>query len=378
MTRKHLHIIVFDIPYPADYGGVIDVFYQIRALYRAGIKIHLHCFQYGGRIPHRELDKYCVSVKYYKRRIGILSFLSKTPYIIRSRRSRKLERRLLRNNFPILCQGIHTCGIVLNPFFENRRIFMRATNVEHDYYSALAETEKNPFKRFYFRSEAGKLQNWEKNLSGVKGIITVSDEDNKYFSKVFSDKKVVRVFGFNAMDDIESSTGKGRFALFHANLSIAENNVTAEFIISKVAPLTNFPIVIAGKSPSTDLLQRAATQKNVEIIANPSEFKMQNLIMDAHIHLMITFQPTGFKLKLITSLFNGRFVIANDEMLHGSGLDNCVVKANSAEEIMSAIHNLKERTFDKEEVLRRKNGIAKQYFNPFKAKQIIKMIYGDK
>jgi len=112
--NKHLNIISFDIPYPADYGGVIDVFYQIRALFRAGIKIHLHCFQYGGRIPHSELNKYCVSVRYYKRRFGLMSIFNKHPYIVESRVSRELEKYLLKNKFPILCQGIHTTGIILN------------------------------------------------------------------------------------------------------------------------------------------------------------------------------------------------------------------------------------------------------------------------
>ena len=28
----HLHIIAFNVPYPANYGGVIDVFYRIKAL----------------------------------------------------------------------------------------------------------------------------------------------------------------------------------------------------------------------------------------------------------------------------------------------------------------------------------------------------------
>ena len=378
MVRKHLHIIAFDIPYPADYGGVIDVFYQIRALFRAGIKIHLHCFQYGGRIPHKELNKYCISVKYYRRRVGILSFLSKNPYIIQSRRSGKLEKRLLRNNFPILCQGIHSCGMVLNPRFAKRNIFLRAANVEHDYYSALAKSEKNPLKRFYYKSEAGKLAKWEKNLNGVKGIFAVSNEDYNYFSKAFPEQKVIRVFGFNAMDDIDSSPGKGKYALFHANLSVAENIDIADFIISQVATITNYSFIIAGKSPSNDLLQKAASQKNVEIIANPSEFKMQNLITDAHIHLMLTFQSTGFKLKLITSLFNGRFVIANDEMLHGSGLDNCVIRANSAEEIMSAIHDLKAMDFDKKEIEKRKRGISDDYFNRVKAAKIIDVIYNKK
>jgi hypothetical protein len=47
---KHLHIISFNVPYPLIMAGVIDVFYRIKALHDAGVKIHLHCFQYGREV----------------------------------------------------------------------------------------------------------------------------------------------------------------------------------------------------------------------------------------------------------------------------------------------------------------------------------------
>ena len=70
---KHLHIVCLDIPYPADYGGVFDLFYKITALHKHGIKIHLHCFEYG-RGKQDELNKYCEEVNYYKRKAGLKGF----------------------------------------------------------------------------------------------------------------------------------------------------------------------------------------------------------------------------------------------------------------------------------------------------------------
>ena len=55
MPDLHLHIISFDIPWPANYGGVIDVFYKAKALSEKGVKVHLHCFQYG-RKPNPFLE----------------------------------------------------------------------------------------------------------------------------------------------------------------------------------------------------------------------------------------------------------------------------------------------------------------------------------
>ena len=44
---KHLHIISFTVPYPVNQGGVYDVFYKLQALQEQGVRIHLHCFDYG-------------------------------------------------------------------------------------------------------------------------------------------------------------------------------------------------------------------------------------------------------------------------------------------------------------------------------------------
>ena len=58
MKNKTLHIVSFNIPFPANYGGVIDVFYKIKALQNQGVNIILHAFEYG-RQQAPELEKYC-------------------------------------------------------------------------------------------------------------------------------------------------------------------------------------------------------------------------------------------------------------------------------------------------------------------------------
>lgn len=44
--ERYLNIIAFNIPWPANYGGIIDVYYKIKALHQCGVKIILHCFEY--------------------------------------------------------------------------------------------------------------------------------------------------------------------------------------------------------------------------------------------------------------------------------------------------------------------------------------------
>ena len=154
-----LHIISFDIPYPANYGGVIDVFYKVKALHEAGVKVHLHCYEYG-REHSAELNEYCESVHYYKRSTSKALLLHGLPYVVVSRRSEDLVDRLCEDKLPILFEGLHSCYLLGDNRLFGRKRLVRTHNVEHHYYQALAQAEENTFKRTYFQREAKKLEKY--------------------------------------------------------------------------------------------------------------------------------------------------------------------------------------------------------------------------
>lgn len=133
LPERHIHIISFDVPYPPNYGGVIDVFFKIRALHAKGIKVHLHSFQYG-REQAKVLNKYCFSVNYYARNVAKSLLFMKQPYIVISRNSENLIEELLKDDHPILFEGIHTCNFLNDERIADRIKIVRTHNIEHDYY----------------------------------------------------------------------------------------------------------------------------------------------------------------------------------------------------------------------------------------------------
>ena len=90
---KHLNIVAFDNPYPPTYGGVIDVYYKLKALANLGIKIHLH-FYAKEKGDSSELEKICEEVVIYNRSIGLFKHLSTSPYIVQSRTAKALKLNL--------------------------------------------------------------------------------------------------------------------------------------------------------------------------------------------------------------------------------------------------------------------------------------------
>lgn len=350
-ATTHLHIISFDIPYPANYGGVIDVFYKIKALSELNIKIILHCFEYGDRLPNEILLKYCEKVFYYPRKITPLStllFFDPKPFIVTTRIHKALKKNLLQDNFPILCEGLHTCGLIpkLAKTHQKRIFLLRMHNVEWKYYQDLANLEKHFFKKIFFRIESYKLRIWEKNIIYFfKTIFCISEIDKKYFNDKFpnmttqflppfhagTEGGVVANFSFK---DFENATTT---ILFHGKLSVSDNEKAAIFLIENIFKYVKNPCIIAGMNPSDDLLALVQKYKHIKIIANPTENDMNILLKTCSIHLLWTFQNAGMKLKLLNALGNAPFVVANSLMVAGTGLEKFCHICDNPESVLQTI-----------------------------------------
>lgn len=318
MAEQHLHIVSFDVPAPPDYGGVIDVFYKARALAELGVKVHLHCFQYG-RPKAKALERFCHKVYYYSRKLGKLQLFSNLPYVVVSRRSETLMDRLLKDDHPILFEGLHCCHHLGDPRLAGRRRLVRAHNVEHDYYAALAKAASSTFRRTYFINEARKLQRFEPVLSEAHRILAISPKDQRYFDAHFHN--VTHVPAFHASDKVSVPDGLGRFAFYHGALGVPENDQAALFLVRKVFKDLDAKLVIAGSDASPELRRAVARCPNVDLREDIGTEEIHRLVREAQVNVLPTFQATGIKLKLLLCLFTGRHVVCNTPMVEGTGLE---------------------------------------------------------
>ncbi len=371
MSEKHLHIISFDVPYPANYGGVIDVYFKAKALSEKGVKIHLHCFEYG-RKRNAELDKQFYRVYYYKRDVSKKHLFKNIPYIVSTRHSEELVRNLLKDNYPILMEGLHTSALLKDNRLKGRFRIVRTHNIEHEYYQNLARVENDVFKKYYFYNEAGKLRRYEKVLENANLLLTISKNDEHYFSKRFS--HVDFIPAFHPHKEIRSLTGKGDYVLYHGNLSVAENNNAVKILLQQVFPGLGIPLKIAGLNPSRQLRNLVSQYHGVELIANPDDNAMDELIRNAHVNIAITEQATGLKLKLLNTLYNGRFCIVNDKMLSGSKLDELCVVANNAADVRRELLRLFRLEFTGSHIEERREKLGLLYNNGNNVDRLIDLI----
>jgi hypothetical protein len=375
MRENHLHIVSFSIPFPANYGGAIDVFYQIKSLHKAGIKIHLHCYQYD-RPEAPELNACCESVAYYPRKTGIANQLSLKPYIVESRKSDELLRNLLRDDFPILFEGLHSCYYMNHKALQGRTLMYREVNIEHDYYFNLFKSEKNPGRKTFFLLESLKLRLFQKRLNYASEIFAVSQTDRDYLAKQFPDKKVVFLPCFHGNSEVKIMKGKSDYALYHGNLSVGENAQAAEYLVNEVFNDITIPLKIAGLNPSESLKALIARNQNIELIPNPPQAEMEELIANSQINVLVTFQATGLKLKLLNALYNGRWMLVNHKMLAGTGLESVCEIADDAVKMKEKVTSLYITEFDQSKQLVRSEILKKWFSDDENASIMIQEIFG--
>ena len=349
--NKKLHIICFDVPYPPTYGGVIDVFYKIKALADNGVDLYLHVFYYG-RKQQDILNEYCKEVHYYKRNTSWVNALGLMPYIVKSRKSEALSKNLERIKAPILFEGLHTTFLLKNKRFKDRKLFVRTHNIEHLYYKQLSKNESNFFKKFYYWIEAVKLKYYERNLKNSNTILSLSQHESSYFEKKFG-KKVMYLPAFHASEGYHPLSKKGYFALYHGNLSVTDNMKAALLLIEAFKPL-DYPLVIAGRTSDKNLLSKIDQHKNISFIELKDETHLFELLNRAHVSVLYSGNNSGLKLKFINALFQSRYVIANENIAEGSGLESLCKTANNKAEIINQLLKITDKDFSDEDIAARK------------------------
>jgi hypothetical protein len=370
MPSKYLHIISFNIPYPADYGGVIDIYYKIKALSEAGIRIILHCFQYG-RSPSKELEDLCFKVHYYKRKKGIKYLLNSDPYIVLTRTSNTMPKHLLGDSFPVLFEGLHSTGMLLKCMQAKKLTIVRAHNIEHSYYRSLSRVERIPSHKLFLLSESIKLKRYEKILHQADYILGIARHETSYFNLNYSD--AVFVPAFHRFEEVSCLPGSGNYILYHGNLEVAENSAIFLNLARNLLAGIPYQVVVAGKNPSPGFQKKIARFSNIRLVPNPSDQELDKLIAHAHLNLLYTRQATGIKLKLLHALFAGRHCLVNPEMVEGSGLAGLCKVARSMTESRILLETLMAQAFGEQEIRDRKKAL-KDFSNRAGAEKILRIL----
>jgi len=367
LSKIDLHIVSFNVPLPADYGGVIDVFYKLKALSKLGYKIALHCFEYG-RGEQLELKKYAAEVYYYPRKANPLKALLLSPFSVKSRKSAQLLKRLAADDAPILFESLQCCYYLDHPKLAQKEKWVRVHNVEHDYYRSLSEYENPSLRKSYYGKEAKALEKFEQVLRQADGVFAISPSDHQYFKDLGLNSYYLPAFYKQAVRE-DSSPAIKQAALYQGNLKV-EENVEAVLFLLEVFDQLPHELILAGNEPGKTMVAKVSKRKNVRLVVNPSDEEMFDLIQSAKINCLPSFQSTGIKLKLLHALTSGNVVLVNPEMIEGTGLGIYCEIATGVDQWKEQLNRLFDTELNLDQINKRQFAIAELFDNQKNARQL--------
>ncbi|WP_426476591.1 hypothetical protein ACP3T3_14795 [Chryseobacterium sp. CBSDS_008] len=370
---KQLHIISFNYPYPPSYGGIIDVYYKIKSLSDLGIKIHLHCFI--DEVPSTidpEVKEITETVFFYKKKKNPLLYFSGIPFAVAIRNSQVLLKNLEKNKAPILFEGLQTTHIMRLLKDNGHKLYLRYHNNETEYYKGLSFSEKNVFKKLIYKIESLKYTGYQKKiLKKFESVFCLSEKEYNEVQAHSENAHLIHIFHGN--ESVKELEKKGKYFLFHGDLTTADNKRALNDAIDLFKTLPQYKLVVASDRATEDIKRKISTAENISLTPIQTTENLHRLLEDAHANILISYQNSGTKVKLFNTLYHSRFIIINENITDDPVLKSLCLLGSDMDEIRQQIIASAEKEYQDTE--KRKEILEKNHSDKAKAKEIIKIIF---
>lgn len=372
---KELHIISFNYPYPPSYGGIIDVYYKIKALSDLGIKIHLHCFV--ERIPStvdEDIRNITEDIFFYEKKKNPFYFLSAVPFAATIRTSDVLFENLNKLKAPILFEGLQTTQVISQLKDKGFELYLRQHNNEMEYYKGLSYSEKNIFKKLIYKVESLKYSGYQKKiLKEFNTIFCLSEKEFKEVDSYSKNAKLIHIFHGNR--SVKTLSEKGKYFLFHGDLSISDNKKALNETISLFKDLPQYQLVVASDRADNEIQNKINSIRNISLVPIETTEALHRLFENAHANILLSYQNSGTKVKLFNALYHSRFVIINQNITDNQALINLCIFGSDRNEIRQRVIETAEKDYHENET--RREVLEKNHSDDTKAEEMIKVIFKD-
>ncbi|MCF6130447.1 hypothetical protein L1S35_12245 [Flavobacterium sp. AS60] len=342
MQKKELHIVSFENPFPPDFGGVIDVFYKVKALHSLGFSIYLHCYYEDRSEVSQELKAIAEKVYLYKKNKNPFFVFSKYPLPVICRFDKDLIENIRKHDAPILFEGLHSTMILRKAKLDNKK-YLRLHNIESNFYSGMSKSETSLVKKILYYFVAKKYLSYQKTIADFDFTFALSCYELDEARKLSVNCMYVPVFHGNEINSQLSEYGK--YAFYHGDLRLADNKRAAQFLIEVFKEIPDYELIIASSNGKQLIENKIKNVPNVKFVEIQSFAHLSELFENAHINTMLSFQESGTKLKVINSLFKSRFCLINKNMVDDVNLLSLCETAESKMEFVNKIKFLKDKPY---------------------------------
>ena len=339
MQQKSLHIISFDYPFPPVYGGAIDVFYKVKSLHSLGFEITLHCFVDQLPDDNSLLNQYVYNLHCYERKQKGLRLFSRAPFSVASRFHESVLANIAKVDAPLLFEGLQSTYLLQRYQKTNQKVYLRLMNLESNYFGGLAKSERGLFKKLALHVEAFKYNYYQKIIQNFDAVFTLSLYETNYVAKHYQNAVYVPVFHGNEV--VSNLSEFGNYALYHGDLRMSDNRRAALFLIEVFKKIPDFKLIIACNRGKRLIKRHIEGYENLSHTTIKNQQHLDELLANAHLSVMYSFQQSGTKLKSINSLYKSRHCLINKNMVDDPNIRNLCTMAENESEFVKAVNDLK-------------------------------------
>jgi len=347
-------------PYPPDSGGKIDTYnnlfllsknFDVILIYLEEKSKYEDAFKYKTGI--KDIYNFPLDVRNRFWSI-ILNLFSRNPYTVKKYHSKEIYRKIKdlikKENISVLfLDHLHVAfyGELAKKDFPSIKILLREHNVESEFWQRMYLEEKSFFKRLYFKIQAKKILDYEKNIVKIfNKCLIISKRDEEILHNICKQAKTVAVptaINLNeykkywALDPVPFSI------IFVGDYSWPPNTKGILWFLEEVWPRVknNFPevkIFIVGRNP-TNAMKKYLSQ---DVIITGEVKSVKEWIARASIFIAPLFSGAGIRIKILEAMAMERPVISTSLGAEGINIKHMknIIIADTKEQFLDGIKYL--------------------------------------
>lgn len=262
--------------------------------------------------------------------------------------ARKLKEILLQEQFDV----VHVESIFLTPYVplirkhSEAQVFLRAHNVEHLIWRQVAQSTKDPFKRWYLKHLSLTLRAYElEHINDYDGVICITRNDADYFRANGCRRPVTAIpFGVTVPEVMENPEAPEQNSLFHIGaMDWIPNQESIHWLLEEIWPVVyrtvpQARLYLAGRKMPARWMQ--ASLPGVTVVGEVPD--AMRFIGSKQINIVPLRSGSGIRVKIIEAMSLGKAVVTTT--VGAQGIDYTdgenILIANTPDEFARQIERL--------------------------------------
>lgn len=213
---------------------------------------------------------------------------------------------------------VHVESVFLTPYLSLIRkhskaaVVLRAHNVEHMIWQRVAQSERNPLKRWYLKKLSLALGMYEReHLNDYDGVVSITENDAQKFREMGCRKPIVAIpFGITpeSLEHVEVEPN----SLFHlGSMDWMPNQEGVRWFLDAVWPrvheeMPQLTLYLAGRKMPDDMMR--LEQEGVKVVGEVPD--AMYFISSKQINVVPLLSGSGIRVKIIEAMSAGKTVVS--------------------------------------------------------------------